>query len=132
VSVAGLKGGEIIATPGEDEAEDIAEVVASIGQEHEGTGPETGGGFDDHEKDIESDADGEGSGEVFGDVMIVVVSVHVTIVWLCHGVCQHWNQQCGNKCCEYDLLIPAEQLKQGLTWNAVFFNFAHAERICEL
>lgn len=132
MAVAGLKGGEIIATPGEDEAENVAEVMACIGQEHEGTGPETGGGFDDHEEDIESDADGEGAGEVFWDVMIVVVSVHVSIVWLCDGVCQHWNRECGTKCCEYDLPMPAGRAKQGLKRNPVFFNFAHAKRTCEL
>jgi hypothetical protein len=50
-----------VRAPGQEEAEDVAEVVAGVGEEGERAREDTERGLGDHVGEVEADAEGEGA-----------------------------------------------------------------------
>jgi hypothetical protein len=80
VADAGTAAGQPDGTPGDQEAEDIAEIVARIGEEREGIAQEAEDGLGDNESEVEDEADFEGA--IDFEVVVVRMIMHRKNTWL--------------------------------------------------
>ena len=81
-SPGGSDSPEIISTPGQQQAEDITQIVARIGEQGERTDGQSKTGFDRDIDRVEHDTEGEGKIIIcFALIVAMVVDVHRLMVW---------------------------------------------------
>ena len=69
--------GQRIATPGHQQAEHVAEIMAGIGEQRERIGPQAKAGFDDDKGQIQAHADGKCPAVIVAGVVVMIAFVHV-------------------------------------------------------
>lgn len=71
--------------PSQQQAQHVAQVVASIGYQGQGANHYPDGQLDDHKAEVQSDADGEGAIKAGGQVVVMVRVMFAVVVLLGHA-----------------------------------------------
>ena len=78
-ALGGVAGSQLEGYHGQQEREDVAQVVAGIGKEAEGVADEARNGFDDDEEQVERDGDDIDGGQFLYSMRVVVMVVAVVV-----------------------------------------------------